>query len=435
MRMCVRPMSLLLGLSLAAAACATEAPRTVLEPDPDPGPTTGGPSTGGETGADTVSGGRLPTGVRLVLDRRLIEVNQDRTAGFSARLIDSAGAPVTDIPLTFSTDDGAPLSVAGDGTVTGLRPGAGVVHVKAGGEKVDSVDVDVFGRPQGQIAGIAYLGERPFGAAVSRFGVVYVTRLDAARVSITDVRDRAITGSIEVGNVPTGVTFDPTGRTAYVTNQYSGNVGVVDVASGRQVGTIDVPGSPFVVRVGPTGRKLYVTSNADLVSIADLRTGNVTKTIPVGFAPNGFAVTPDESRIYVASAYGSQVTELHTGTDDVLRRFTVNGMPQDMIVSKNGCELYVANEAGWVDVIDLASGEIVERVSLVGGGFGMALSPDQVHLYVSVPSRGVVQVVNTQSRKVIHTIEVGGQPRRIAFDYHGGIAVVANEAGAVNFVR
>lgn len=411
-----------LGLAAAFAllACSSQPDRpSPVEPE-KPGDTT---STA------------LPDGARLILESRLIEVNQGRTAALVARVVDAAGAPLTGVRLAFSAPGGAPLSVSSDGVITGLRPGAGLVHVSANDRKVDSVNVDVFGRPEGLVAGSFALGARPFGAAVSRAGVVYVTRLDAAALAVTDVRSRAEAGSIEVGSVPTGVTFDAAGERAYVTNQYSGNVGVVDVASGRQVATIDVPGAPFVVRVAPSGTKLYVTSNANVVTIVDRATGQRADSIPVGDAPNSFAVSPDEKRLYVASAFGSSVAEIDPETDAVMRRFVVDGIPQDMIVSKKGDELYVANEAGWVDVISLETGARLAHIELAGGGFGMAQSPDQVHLYVSVPSRGVVQVVNTESRRITHTIEVGGTPRRIAFDYHGGMAVVANESGAVHFVR
>jgi YVTN family beta-propeller protein len=377
----------------------------------------------------------LPPGARVVYESDKVEVNQGKSRQISARVVDAAGNTLSNIPLTFRALGTAPLSVSSGGMLTGVRPGAGVVEVKAGGSPVDTLDVDVFGRPEGLIEGTATLGLRPFGVAVSREGVVYVTQLDAGTMSVTDVRSRSITGSVPVGSIPTGVTFAADGLTAYVTNQGSGNVGIVNVATGQQVGTIDVPGDPFVVRVAPQGGKLYVASNANVVSIVDLASSTVTEQIPVGSAPNGFAVSRDEQHIYVSSAYGNEVTEISTATDQVTRRFTVNGIPQELIVSKDGTELYSANEAGWVDVIDLETGTVVAHITLAGGGFGMALSPDEVHLYVSVPNEGVVQVVNTQSRNITHTIAVEGHPRRIAFDYHGGRAVVANEAGKVNFVR
>ena len=168
--------------------------------------------------------------------------------------------------------------------------------------------------------------------------------------------------------------------------------------------------------------------------MADARSREVVDSVPVGYAPNGFAIHPDGGRLYVTSVYGD-VTEIDMRTDAVLRTFSPGGVPQGALVSKDGSELYVANEAGWLDVYDLTSGNNVARVPLAAGGFGVALSPDLMHLYVSLPAAGKVQVVNTASRTIIHTIETGGRPRRIAFDYHGAIAVVANEAGSVDFVR
>lgn len=106
-----------------------------------------------------------------------------------------------------------------------------------------------------------------------------------------------------------------------------------------------------------------------------------------------------------------------------------------MVVSADGSELYIANEQGWVDVYDLSTGMPVAQVLLAGGGFRMALSPDQQHLYVSEPNAGLLQVINIPSRNVIHTLHVGGTPRRVAFTRHGGLAVIPNEAGYVSFVR
>ena len=425
-------LSLALGFTFALAALGACAGGDTRDPI---GPVDPGKPTPTDTASTPISGNGLPPGARLILDSRAVEVNQGMTRTLAGRVVDASGNTLSDVPVTFTSGDAALLSVSQSGLLTGVRPGAGVIEVRAGGQTVDSIGVDVFGRPEGLIEGAASLDARPFGVAVSRHGVVYVTQLDAARISITDVRSRSINGSVAVGTVPTGVTFSPDGKTAYVTNQYSGNVGIVDVATGVQVAAVDVPGDPFAVRVAPGGAKLYVSSNANVVSIVDLATRTVTKTISVAWAPNGFAVSRNEKFMYVSSAYGSEVAEISLETEKVTRRFQVDGVPQELIVSKDGTELFSANEAGWVDVIDLEAGSVAARIRLAGGGFGMALSPDEVHLYVGEPSAGVVQVVNTQSRRIIHTIEVGGRPRRIAFDYHGGRAVVANEFGGVNFVR
>lgn len=279
------------------------------------------------------------------------------------------------------------------------------------------------------------LPDRPFGIAVSREGTVLVTQLDARTVSVVDVAARRVTARIAVGSVPTGVVFAPDGRTAWVTNQHSGEVGLIDVSRRRQVATLAVPGNPFVVGLGPDARTLYVASSDDVLTVFDVATRRERARLPMGPTPNSYALAPDRSRAYVGSAHGASVAELDPRSLRVTRRFIVEGTPQEIVVSWSGCELYVANEAGWVDVIDIGSGEVVHRVPLAGGGFGMALSPDGQHLYVTVPSRGLVHVIDTERMKVVRDVGVGGRPRRVAFLPGSRTAVVANEAGRVDVIR
>ena len=374
-------------------------------------------------------------GARIVFEVDTVAVNQGRAVQVSARLLDAAGVEVPDAPIAFTVSDARVASVSQSGVLNGLAPGATDVRASSGDVNA-SVPVDVFGHPEGLHIGRVELTDRPFGIDVSRDGVVYVTRLDAARVSRLDVETRAFTGDITVGSVPTGVTFHPGGSVAYVTNQHDGVVGVIDVATSRQIATIPLDGThPYVTFVTPDGAKLYIAGNSTTIFVANTETRAITATVEVGASPNGVALAPGDTVMYVSASWGGSVSEIDVRTDAVLRTFMPGGMPQGVVVSRDGDELYVANEHGWLDVYSLASGERLERVELAGGGFGMALSPDQAHLYVGLAQSGTVQVVNIPSRRVIHTFEVGGVPRRIAFTRHGGAAVVANEGGWVDFIR
>jgi YVTN family beta-propeller protein len=392
-------------------------------------------------GAEAVSppvvppGGGGPSGNRIVFTVDTVSVNQGQSIQVSAKVLDAAGQPLVGAPLSFSSASGL-LEVSSTGVVKGIKPGEATVRATSG-ELSAEVTTDVYGHPDGLLVGSTPLGQRPFGAAVSRDGLVYITRLDAGLLSSANAADYAIDERhVQVGSVPTGVAFSPDGATAYVTNQYSWNVGVVDVESGAQIAEIPFDGNPFVVRVSPDGERLYVAGNTTQVNVYSTESRALLKKIPVGYAPNGFAVHPTDPVLYVSSVFGS-VTEVDMTTDDVLRTFAAGGTPQEVVVSKNGDELFVANEAGWVDIFDLETGARAAQVPVNGGAFGMALSPDQQHLYVGVINWGAstVDVVNIPSRHIIHSIAVGGVPRRIAFTRHGGIAVVANESGYVSFVR
>src|SRR3989449_11259672 len=103
--------------------------------------------------------------------------------------------------------------------------------------------------PGGVVSATQPLGQRPFGTAVSRHGVVYVTRLDAESLGRAKLPHTTFSDGVTVGSVPTDVAFTHDGKTAYVANQFSDNVGVVDVGRDTQVDVIPVIGDPFDVIV------------------------------------------------------------------------------------------------------------------------------------------------------------------------------------------
>jgi YVTN family beta-propeller protein len=67
------------------------------------------------------------------------------------------------------------------------------------------------------------------------------------------------------------------------------------------------------------------------------------------------------------------------------------------------------------------------------------MSPDGTTVYVGViTSEGpvLIQVIDAGTRTIERTINSCGRvPRRIAFGFSGGLAVIADESGCVNFVE
>lgn len=276
-----------------------------------------------------------------------------------------------------------------------------------------------------------------FGIAVRDDGLTYFTELFNGGVGITSTQTRTVDGFIPTGSFPTGLAFSPDGATAYVTNQGSQNVGVINVNSAQQVATIPMPRgeSSVVVRVAPDGSRVFISTNTTIVYIADTQTRQIIGSVEVGLVPNGFAVHPDARIIYVSAAFSGTVSEIDMFTATVLRTFTVGGRPQDMAVTRDGKRLYVGNEAGFLSEIDLQTGQQAASIPLDGGAFGIGVTPDDGQAYVSIPSRGLVQVFNLQSRRLAQTLAVGGVPRRIGFSQRGHIGAIANESGYVTFVR
>ena len=109
---------------------------------------------------------------------------------------------------------------------------------------------------------------------------------------------------------------------AYITNQDSNNVSVIDTATNTVTATVPVGHSPEGVAVSPDGTKVYVTSRlfsyvpggwgdddieietlveTGIVSVIDTATNNVTASVNVGVGPQGVAVSPDGTKVYVTN--------------------------------------------------------------------------------------------------------------------------------------
>jgi DNA-binding beta-propeller fold protein YncE len=129
------------------------------------------------------------------------------------------------------------------------------------------------------------------------------------------------------------------------------------------------------------------------------------------------------------------VIEVDASTLDTVRRFDVGGVAQQPVVSSDGQTLYVANESGWLDVTHLPSGRRTATGDFGTPAFGVALSPDERYVFVSLMNAGRVVVLQRQGLVERAAIATGGRPRHMVADPRGDAVVVANEAGWVDLLR
>jgi large repetitive protein len=102
-------------------------------------------------------------------------------------------------------------------------------------------------------------------------------------------------------------------------------------------------------------------------------------------------------------------------------------------VSRDGGELYIANETLGLDIWDLTSGTRITSLPMEGNG--LALSPDGTVIYVTGSIAGTINIVDRQTRAIKTTITTGGAPRNMAFNKYGQEALITKESGYVTIIR
>ena len=285
----------------------------------------------------------------------------------------------------------------------------------------------VLGERSGTIAG------RPFGIAVSRAGVVYVTQQDSNRVTRLDLPSTTPGAAIAVGSDPGDVVFNAAGTVAFVSDFHSGGLQAINVASNSQRAAATIAANAYRLALSPDEQRLFVSSTDGNVYVVDPATLSVTTTIHLSGPVQGLALNATGQTLYASSTDGT-VFKINAGTGATQTSASHGGKPQDIALSRDGGLLYVANQAGWVDVLEALSLGRLQRFPLVAA-FGLGITPDDAQLYVTSPETGTLSILDALTGSVVASLPVGGAPRRVAFDATGKTAVVANEGNWVDIVR
>ena len=177
---------------------------------------------------------------------------------------------------------------------------------------------------------------------------------------------------------------------------------------------------------------VFVSSeDAGEVSVIDVQSDRVVRTIAVGKRPRGLRVSPDGTLLFVAlsgsskSPPGAPEPEPAASRDDdadgigvidiargaLLRTLDAGRDPESFDVSADGATLFVSNEeSAQLSIVDVASGEVRGTVAVGREPEGVAVAPDGM-VYVTCE----VDVVDPRARTVVARLQSSGRPRAVAF--------------------
>jgi DNA-binding beta-propeller fold protein YncE len=373
----------------------------------------------------------------------------------SAAVVDEGGVPLPGATLRFLSTDPSRASVTGEGVVTYAGVGDAEIRVSSN----DLLTVIPYtglraGHPLGSKTTWTRLpgdgkGDGPFGAAVDGQGDVFISQTNSGRVASILYPATDFTTQ-ELGGSPTSIAL-VTGGIAVVTptGPDTNQASVIDLLSGRILAQVSLLVSAFSAITSRDSQTVYLGTNDGRVLALDAVSSQVVGSIDLGVPKsraNHLALNPAGTLLYASSFTTGSISEIDLASGQPVRIFIVGGQPQGIALSLDGTELYVANEAGTgeIDIYDLVGDTLETSIpsgatSSIGGPFGLALSPDGATVYVGVITNegpGLIHVINAASRTIEQTItSCGSTPRQIAFGFSGGLAVIANEDGCVNFVE
>ena len=185
----------------------------------------------------------------------------------------------------------------------------------------------------------------------------------------------------------------------YVARQTDASVGVIDTAGNRLIQAFAVPAAPNGVALSPDGTRLYVAAGGTNghVYVLDALAGTALQTLAAGHTPLSPVVSPDGGRLYVCNRFDDDVSVISLTNGTTLARIAVGRQPYAAALTPDGTKLFVAEllpagpstnaaTAGAVNVIDTAARSVTSRILLPPGSQslrGLCVSPDGAKVYVT----------------------------------------------------
>ena len=180
--------------------------------------------------------------------------------------------------------------------------------------------------------------------------------------------------------------------------------------------------------------KLYVTNNIQwsngdpaTVKVINLATEAIIATITVGVKPTSIAIDHQSGKAYVTNYNSKSVSVIDTNTNSVVSTIPLNDWPADVTITggKAYVTTLVTNSNGWVKVIDIATDQIVNTLSVGRDGWRIASLSGNV--FVANQSSGTISVIDTSLGQVDTTLAAGSLPTGIATDFATNKMYAANQ--------
>jgi YVTN family beta-propeller protein len=262
-------------------------------------------------------------------------------------------------------------------------------------------------------------------------------------VAVVDTATRAVTGTYDlpheypvppgelpqpgVAIIPSDLAVSPDGSRLYVLDRYeisddlttlipdSGGLTVIDITTGAVVKSMVLAEDPVSVAVNPVDGRVYVVSQgSSVVTVIDPDTNDVTNIIPGGGVdPWAVSISPDGTRTYVVDSLG-MMTVIDTSTNMVTGTAPLSfGYAYDVAFSGDGTHAFVStNDSGEIKVVSVVpatpqpvSNTVTDTIDLALSG--AAFSPDGKLMYATSPNLGTVSVIDTETKAVLHTVDLG----------------------------
>lgn len=176
---------------------------------------------------------------------------------------------------------------------------------------------------------------------------------------------------------------------------------VVHPAHNHVMLTVPVAGWTHHQAITPDGR--YVISTHPTrggISMLDLRSNQIAKTIKTGPAPNYTLISRDGRSAYVSNSGNGTISVVDLARGRATRQLEAGPAPEHMVFSQDERTIYVTNpRQGTVSAVIVESGKVARTYHIGEGTHGIDISDDKQTLFASSQKENKLVAIDLASGK------------------------------------
>jgi YVTN family beta-propeller protein len=211
---------------------------------------------------------------------------------------------------------------------------------------------------------------------------------------------------------------------AFVADSGSNSVAAVDLAAFRVSEAAPVAPGPRQLVVRPGRHELYVPASSGEISVLGFPKLRELARVRVARSLSKVVFSPDGSRAYALDAAAAELIflECHTGvTPAVSTRIDFEGHPTNLVLTPDGKTLILADPSKrWLVFVDTASRQVLGSVDVGQAPGPMAVLPDGSKVFVANTGEDKISAVDVAARQVLSNIEISSKPTALSLKPDGG---------------
>ena len=185
--------------------------------------------------------------------------------------------------------------------------------------------------------------------------------------------------------------------------------------------------APFAAQAG----EIWVSNEKDdTLSVIDIETLEVVRTIPTGERPRGITFSKDFSRLYICASDSDTVQVMDPETGEILHDLPSGEDPEQFVLHPDDRHLYIANEDDAITtVVDTETRKVVAQIDVGIEPEGMAISPDGKIAITTSETTNMAHWIDTETQELFANTLVDSRPRHAEFVKGGTEMWVSSEIG------